>query len=102
MEYMCSLCDWNCDVCSSYLLYIVNEMTFSGYNVYSLNLLYIIAILLGILVIISKNPVDTFFGGKLSNSRSESTRLNSSHTVISYAVFCLKKKNTKITIHTIR
>src|SRR5437588_11084939 len=26
----------------------------------------------------------------------KSTRLNSSHTVISYAVFCLKKKNTKI------
>src|SRR5438034_4202386 len=25
----------------------------------------------------------------------KSTRLNSSHTVISYAVFCLKKKNTK-------
>src|SRR6476646_11458455 len=25
--------------------------------------------------------------------RSEGTRLNSSHTVISYAVFCLKKKN---------
>src|SRR5438034_8731398 len=24
----------------------------------------------------------------------KSTRLNSSHTVISYAVFCLKKKNT--------
>jgi NADH-ubiquinone oxidoreductase chain 6 len=39
------------------MLYIVNEMTFSGYNVYSLNLLYIIAILLGILVIISKNPI---------------------------------------------
>src|SRR5438034_9742782 len=75
MEYMCSLCDWNCDVCSSYLLYIVNEMTFSGYNVYSLNLLYIIAILLGILVIISKNPVDTFFVCKLSNSRSEERRV---------------------------
>src|ERR1039457_2251792 len=27
--------------------------------------------------------------------RSESTRLNSSHLVISYAVFCLKKKKTK-------
>src|SRR5260221_830145 len=27
----------------------------------------------------------------------KSTRLNSSHTVISYAVFCLKKKNTKTT-----
>src|SRR5438034_1768146 len=26
----------------------------------------------------------------------KSTRLNSSHTVISYAVFCLKKKNKKI------
>ena len=44
------------------MLYIVNEMTFSGYNVYSLNLLYIIAILLGILVIISKNPDNIFFG----------------------------------------
>lgn len=39
------------------MLYIVNEMTFSGYSIYSLNLLYIIAILLGILVIISKNPI---------------------------------------------
>src|SRR5260221_9931655 len=28
----------------------------------------------------------------------KSTRLNSSHTVISYAVFCLKKKNIKTTI----
>src|SRR5438034_6579803 len=28
----------------------------------------------------------------------KSTRLNSSHTVISYAVFCLKKKNTKMLI----
>src|SRR5947207_12364472 len=26
----------------------------------------------------------------------KSTRLNSSHTVISYAVFCLKKKNDKL------
>src|SRR5438034_8291312 len=31
----------------------------------------------------------------------KSTRLNSSHTVISYAVFCLKKKKTTIT-HTKR
>src|SRR5688500_19295951 len=28
--------------------------------------------------------------------RSEGTRLNSSHLVISYAVFCLKKKNSSI------
>src|SRR5260221_13128844 len=31
-------------------------------------------------------------GSRLSRDR-KSTRLNSSHTVISYAVFCLKKKN---------
>src|SRR5256885_10783680 len=31
----------------------------------------------------------------------KSTRLNSSHLVISYAVFCLKKKNTLIDVHTI-
>src|SRR5438034_4498900 len=31
-------------------------------------------------------------GAKPSQDR-KSTRLNSSHTVISYAVFCLKKKN---------
>src|SRR5256885_8131408 len=31
------------------------------------------------------------------NLRSEGTRLNSSHLVISYAVFCLKKKKTKCT-----
>src|SRR5437868_9930228 len=30
-----------------------------------------------------------------TNSRSEDTRLNSSHVSISYAVFCLKKKKKK-------
>jgi len=50
------------------MLYIINEMTFSGYNVYSLDLLYIIAILLGILVIISKNPKNRLLGIRLSNS----------------------------------
>src|SRR5260221_5977088 len=32
----------------------------------------------------------------------KSTRLNSSHTVISYAVFCLKKKKKKKENHVIR
>src|SRR2546426_7019350 len=31
----------------------------------------------------------------LGSTGRKSTRLNSSHLVISYAVFCLKKKNTK-------
>src|SRR2546426_2678743 len=38
-------------------------------------------------------------GGANRSSRKadrKSTRLNSSHLVISYAVFCLKKKNKKI------
>jgi NADH-ubiquinone oxidoreductase chain 6 len=39
------------------MLYLVNEMSFNGYNAYSLDLLYLVAILLGILVIISKNPI---------------------------------------------
>src|SRR5436190_17330028 len=30
---------------------------------------------------------------RIFNTDRKSTRLNSSHTVISYAVFCLKKKN---------
>jgi NADH-ubiquinone oxidoreductase chain 6 len=39
------------------MLYLVNEITYNGYTVYNLDLLYIIAILLGVLVIISKNPI---------------------------------------------
>ncbi len=39
------------------MLYIINETTFNGYSVYNLDLLHIIAVLFGILVIISKNPI---------------------------------------------
>src|SRR5258708_16792826 len=36
--------------------------------------------------------------GPLTTKRDrKSTRLNSSHQIISYAVFCLKKKKTKLT-----
>src|SRR3712207_6983303 len=38
-------------------------------------------------------PVEAALGPALA-PRSESTRLNSSHANISYAVFCLKKKKT--------
>src|SRR5947207_9810034 len=34
-------------------------------------------------------------GGRELNVDRKSTRLNSSHTVISYAVFCLKKKRNR-------
>src|SRR5437899_6805165 len=36
-----------------------------------------------------------FFQGALLKEDRKSTRLNSSHLGISYAVFCLKKKNKK-------
>src|SRR5438132_9189473 len=41
-------------------------------------------------------PLDHFFeeNAEIEGDR-KSTRLNSSHTVISYAVFCLKKKKKK-------
>src|SRR5690606_40740657 len=34
-----------------------------------------------------------------ANEDRKSTRLNSSHVKISYAVFCLKKKHMRMTIH---
>lgn len=39
------------------MLHTMKEYTFSGYNEISLDIIYIFAILLGTLVIISKNPV---------------------------------------------
>jgi NADH-ubiquinone oxidoreductase chain 6 len=39
------------------MLYIINEITFNGYSIYYLDLLYIIAIVFGIFVVISKNPI---------------------------------------------
>jgi NADH-ubiquinone oxidoreductase chain 6 len=38
-------------------MFILNDQTFTGYSEISLDMVYITAILLGILVIISKNPV---------------------------------------------
>src|SRR5438132_13630162 len=39
---------------------------------------------------------DRWVAGARRSGDRKSTRLNSSHTVISYAVFCLKKKKKKI------
>src|SRR5256885_8339905 len=38
-------------------------------------------------------------GNLIGHLDRKSTRLNSSHLVISYAVFCLKKKNSRVTLH---
>src|SRR2546430_7204090 len=47
---------------------------------------------------LQKHPKDTVvFETGYGPSDRKSTRLNSSHSQISYAVFCLKKKKNKIT-----
>src|SRR2546430_10185768 len=44
--------------------------------------------------------VDVHLGqGRYSKADRKSTRLNSSHSQISYAVFCLKKKNNEHSIY---
>src|SRR2546430_3242238 len=43
----------------------------------------------------AESPVYGSFWGFLSKDR-KSTRLNSSHSQISYAVFCLKKKSARV------
>lgn len=40
-----------------FYMFIVSEITFNGYSVYNLNLIFLVAILLGILVIVVKNPI---------------------------------------------
>src|SRR5437899_7553753 len=44
---------------------------------------------------------DAAFRGGLAEADRKSTRLNSSHLGISYAVFCLKKKKTTKHTHTL-
>src|SRR5688572_31793786 len=44
----------------------------------------------------------SFYHKKLTNRDRKSTRLNSSHSQISYAVFCLKKKTKATKKHTQR
>jgi len=43
--------------------------------------------------------LDTYTGAAAAYSDRKSTRLNSSHGYISYAVFCLKKKNKKTSMY---
>src|SRR2546427_1737962 len=83
-------CDWSSDVCSSDLLPLVTDMndwspgyrkSFAPHG--------------------ARGPI--LRAGDFSNSGAngasprdrKSTRLNSSHSQISYAVFCLKKKKNK-------
>src|SRR2546430_7052362 len=82
-------CDWSSDVCSSDLLRrLVRNMIYDG----------VLAKLLGIDPALMDKALNKQLGKKakavaLNAGDRKSTRLNSSHSQISYAVFCLKKKN---------
>src|SRR5437867_10335310 len=45
--------------------------------------------------LVAPEPWEVLFRGGYTKADRKSTRLNSSHRTISYAVFCLKKKKTK-------
>src|SRR5258708_24412412 len=45
--------------------------------------------------VVRREPADFLYAVTTMGDR-KSTRLNSSHQIISYAVFCLKKKNTRL------
>src|SRR5438034_1631269 len=79
-----SLCDWSSDVCSSDL----GVATAEAMQRYPVRM-------------IESGPaagalMAAVYGELTGHRDRKSTRLNSSHTVISYAVFCLKKKKTRI------
>src|SRR3712207_8289260 len=53
-----------------------------------------------VLTLVNPNPESTESASLVLHLDRKSTRLNSSHANISYAVFCLKKKKNKLT-HTV-
>src|SRR2546430_3158006 len=86
-------CDWSSDVCSSDLIHLETRYTlWSGL----IGGLFVALAYFGT----DQSQVQRYLGGSnLRESRvgdRKSTRLNSSHSQISYAVFCLKKKKTHI------
>src|SRR5437763_2387765 len=74
----------------------VNPLFFSV-----INLPNVLSSIEGRLLLFCPTPAHTTVGGKIAANHCrkgdrKSTRLNSSHRCISYAVFCLKKKNLDI------
>src|SRR2546427_1049250 len=82
-------CDWSSDVCSSDLVALgANQVRQAGGTMQE--------------IVDSSHQVTAIMGDVVQASMAQSardrksTRLNSSHSQISYAVFCLKKKKNKL------
>src|SRR5256886_12947260 len=73
-------CDWSSDVCSSDLVIVANDPTVKGGTYYPITV---------------KKHLRAQEIARDNRLDRKSTRLNSSHSQISYAVFCLKKKKNK-------
>src|SRR5256885_6736632 len=89
--------DWSSDVCSSDLRTLASEWGHYGIRVNSICPGFFPSKLANGLIdklgdqLIARAPLRRI-GGEEDLKDRKSTRLNSSHLVISYAVFCLKKK----------
>src|SRR5260221_6595712 len=82
-----SLCDWSSDVCSSDLSTGMRAVGAAAHSEGAANAVQARAMRRSALRRGWADAMRSCFMGD-----RKSTRLNSSHTVISYAVFCLKKK----------
>src|SRR2546427_1979614 len=88
-------CDWSSDVCSSDLkrkvLYAIERVGYTP-NIHARNLASGQSRTLGLIISDITNPFFPDLVKSIQERDRKSTRLNSSHSQISYAVFCLKKK----------
>src|SRR5690349_22292932 len=92
-----SLRDWSSDVCSSDLL-AVRQSFFGVCTNIRLEQIYSASRMLSEITGVSVPPNKAVVGSNAFAHEAgdrKSTRLNSSHVEISYAVFCLKKKKIK-------
>src|SRR2546430_12464746 len=92
-------CDWSSDVCSSDLA-VLGNWRVSTVNIYQTGTPVSISTSVSQPIFAGRTvPYVTSYNGWQPNwsgsfEDRKSTRLNSSHSQISYAVFCLKKKTT--------
>src|SRR2546430_7134495 len=83
-------CDWSSDVCSSDLCTVVTAMSLERYT----------RLLMDASAEFPIHFLNIYSSSGRRREDRKSTRLNSSHSQISYAVFCLKKKKIKYITNT--